>query len=156
VSLNYTPPMPSQLSQLSLSITHKLFFHGCYTSSDLLRVRNAVTIACSVSITASTISRRILDCLRRRLSSDSNLYWILTPHTQSSLSPSPSPSHIATDGQSVSKSWCRAPSRAHDQIFFFFFLIWNFLSCSIGAPWDPLSLIFIYFNPRWIVFLLLI
>jgi hypothetical protein len=26
-------------------------------------------------------------------------------------------SHIATDGQSVSKSWCRAPSGAHDQIF---------------------------------------
>jgi hypothetical protein len=25
--------------------------------------------------------------------------------------------HIATDGQSVSKSWCRAPSGAHDQIF---------------------------------------
>jgi hypothetical protein len=28
-----------------------------------------------------------------------------------------SQSHIATDGQSVSKSWCRAPSGAHDQIF---------------------------------------
>ena len=26
------------------------------------------------------------------------------------------PSYIATDGQSVSKSWCRAPSEAHDQI----------------------------------------
>jgi hypothetical protein len=25
-------------------------------------------------------------------------------------------SHIATDGQSVSKSWCRAPSGAYDQI----------------------------------------
>jgi hypothetical protein len=47
---------------------------------------------------------------------------------------SPSPSHIATDGQSVSKSWCRAPSGVHDQIIFFFFLIWNFLSCSIGTP----------------------
>jgi hypothetical protein len=30
---------------------------------------------------------------------------------------SQSQSHIATDGQSVSKSWCRAPSGAHDQIF---------------------------------------
>jgi hypothetical protein len=29
----------------------------------------------------------------------------------------PSPSHIATDGLSVSKSWCRAPSVTHDQIF---------------------------------------
>jgi hypothetical protein len=28
-----------------------------------------------------------------------------------------SQSHIATDSQSVSKSWCRSPSRAHDQIF---------------------------------------
>jgi hypothetical protein len=28
-----------------------------------------------------------------------------------------SQSHIATDGQSVSRPWCRAPSGAHDQIF---------------------------------------
>jgi hypothetical protein len=28
----------------------------------------------------------------------------------------PSPSHITVDGQSTSPSWCRAPSRAHDQI----------------------------------------
>jgi hypothetical protein len=28
-----------------------------------------------------------------------------------------SQSHIATDGQLISKSWCRAPSGAHDQIF---------------------------------------
>jgi hypothetical protein len=28
-----------------------------------------------------------------------------------------SQSHIATDGQSISKSWCRAPCGAHDQIF---------------------------------------
>jgi hypothetical protein len=31
--------------------------------------------------------------------------------------PYTSQSHIATDGQSVSKSWCQAPSGAHDQIF---------------------------------------
>jgi hypothetical protein len=31
---------------------------------------------------------------------------------------SQSQSHIATDGQSVSKSWCRATSGAYDQIFF--------------------------------------
>jgi hypothetical protein len=29
---------------------------------------------------------------------------------------SQSQSHIETDGQSVSLSWCRAPSGAHDQI----------------------------------------
>jgi hypothetical protein len=30
--------------------------------------------------------------------------------------PSLSLSHVATDGQSVSQFWCRAPSRAHDQM----------------------------------------
>jgi hypothetical protein len=30
---------------------------------------------------------------------------------------SQSQSYIATDGRSISKSWCRAPSGAHDQIF---------------------------------------
>jgi hypothetical protein len=44
---------------------------------------------------------------------------------------SPSPSHIATDGQSVSKSWCRAPSGAHDQIFI---TVWHLRSCLRGAP----------------------
>jgi hypothetical protein len=34
-----------------------------------------------------------------------------------SLAQSQSQNHIVTDGQSVSKSWCRAPSGAHDQIF---------------------------------------
>jgi hypothetical protein len=28
-----------------------------------------------------------------------------------------SQSHVTTDGKPVSQSWCRAPSRAHDQIF---------------------------------------
>jgi hypothetical protein len=31
-----------------------------------------------------------------------------------------SQSRIAADGQSVSKSWCRAPSGAHDQYLLFF------------------------------------
>jgi hypothetical protein len=42
-----------------------------------------------------------------------------------------SESHIATDGQSVSKSWCRAPSEAHDQIFI---TVWQLRSCFCGAP----------------------
>jgi hypothetical protein len=43
-----------------------------------------------------------------------------------------SQSHIATDGQSVSKSWCRAPSGAHDQIFI---TVWQLLSCFfVGRP----------------------
>jgi hypothetical protein len=44
-----------------------------------------------------------------------------------------SQSHIATDGQSVSKSWCRAPSGAYDQIFI---TVWQLRSCFL---WDALS-----------------
>jgi hypothetical protein len=50
-------------------------------------------------------------------------------------SPSPSPSHIATDNQSVSKSWCRAPSGAHDQIFFSFL----YMKFSVLFNWGALS-----------------
>jgi hypothetical protein len=39
-----------------------------------------------------------------------------------------SQSHIATDGQSVCLSWCRAPTGTHDQMFL---LAW---SCPCGAP----------------------
>jgi hypothetical protein len=39
-----------------------------------------------------------------------------------------SQSHIATDGQSVSESWCRAPSAAHDQIFI---TVWQLRSCFL-------------------------
>jgi hypothetical protein len=42
---------------------------------------------------------------------------------------SQSHSHIATDGRSVSKSWCRAPFGAHDQIFI---TVWQLRFC--GAP----------------------
>jgi hypothetical protein len=31
-----------------------------------------------------------------------------------------SQSHVATNGQSISKSWCQVPSGAHDQIFMAF------------------------------------
>jgi hypothetical protein len=49
----------------------------------------------------------------------------------SALRQSQSQSHIATDGQSVSKSWCRAPIWAHDQIFI---TVWHLRSCYCGAP----------------------
>jgi hypothetical protein len=39
-------------------------------------------------------------------------------------------SHIATDGLSVSKSWCRAPSEAHNQIFI---TVWQLQPCFCGA-----------------------
>jgi hypothetical protein len=42
-----------------------------------------------------------------------------------------SQSHIATDGQSICKSWCRAPSGANDQIFI---TPWQLRSCFCGAP----------------------
>jgi hypothetical protein len=48
---------------------------------------------------------------------------------------SQSQSHIATDGQSVSKSWCRAPSGAHDQIFV---TVSQLRSCFLFL-WDTLS-----------------
>jgi hypothetical protein len=53
--------------------------------------------------------------------------WNLTPDYCLSLSLS----HIATDGQSVSLSWYRAPSGAHDQIFV---TVWQFLLCLWGGP----------------------
>jgi hypothetical protein len=46
------------------------------------------------------------------------------------LQTSQSQSHITTDGQSVSKSWCRAPSGAHDQIFI---IVWQ-LRFFCAAP----------------------
>jgi hypothetical protein len=45
---------------------------------------------------------------------------------------SQSQSHIATDGQSLSQSWCQAPSWAHDQIFIT-------LSQSVLSLWSALS-----------------
>jgi hypothetical protein len=36
--------------------------------------------------------------------------------------------HIATDGQSVSKPWCRAPAGTHDQIFSYYYLTVTFSS----------------------------
>jgi hypothetical protein len=44
---------------------------------------------------------------------------------------SQSQSYIATDGLSISKSWCRAPSGAHDQIFI---IVLQLRSCFCGAP----------------------
>jgi hypothetical protein len=48
---------------------------------------------------------------------------------------SQSQSHIATDAQSVSKSWYRAPSGAHDQIMTrYLFLSDSYVLVSCGAP----------------------
>jgi hypothetical protein len=42
-----------------------------------------------------------------------------------------SQSHFTTDNQSVSPSWCRAPSGAHDQILI---SVWHLLFCQCRAP----------------------
>jgi hypothetical protein len=44
---------------------------------------------------------------------------------------SQSQSHVATEGQSVRKSWSRAPSGAHDKIFI---TVWHLRSCFCEAP----------------------
>jgi hypothetical protein len=58
------------------------------------------------------------------LTSLTNLGQFCTTRTQSQ-------SHIATDGQWVSKSWCRAPSETYDQIFI---TVWQLRSCLCGTP----------------------
>jgi hypothetical protein len=40
-------------------------------------------------------------------------------------------SHVTTDDHSVSPSWCRAPSGAHDQILI---TVWQLLFCRCRAP----------------------
>jgi hypothetical protein len=40
-------------------------------------------------------------------------------------------SNTTTHGRSISKSWCRAPSGAHDQIFI---IVWQLWFCFCGAP----------------------
>jgi hypothetical protein len=49
----------------------------------------------------------------------------------SQVKSSQSQSYIATDGRSISKSWCRAPSGTHDKTFI---IVWQLRSCFCGAP----------------------
>jgi hypothetical protein len=55
--------------------------------------------------------------------------WQLTTNWVKSKSKSKSKSHC--DRRSVSKSWCRAPSRTHDQKFI---TVWQLRSCFCWAP----------------------
>jgi hypothetical protein len=68
--------------------------------------------------------------------SDSRLPFSLPPTTRRARVSSQGQSHIATDGQSVSQSvsqsWCRAPSGTHDQTFSYYYLTVTVLFC--GAP----------------------
>jgi hypothetical protein len=66
---------------------------------------------------------------------------------------SQSQSHIAADGQSISKSWCRAPSGAHDQIFI---TVWQLRSCFCGARslnWGRVCLLYMFLALARVVFL---
>jgi hypothetical protein len=72
---------------------------------------------------------------------------------------SQSQSNLATDGQSCSKSLCRAPSGAHDQIFV---TLWQLPSCFSEAPsltrgrvcllcmlLALASIVFLWFESHW-------
>jgi hypothetical protein len=63
---------------------------------------------------------------------DSPLSATTTTVLFSVASQSQSQSHIATDGESISKSWCRVPSGAHDQIFITVLTVTVFFFC--GTP----------------------
>jgi hypothetical protein len=92
-----------------LSLTSPM--SGEYPATELLSTVNS-TIAPSLS---SLARRTRLNC---------------QPSTEFTL-PSQSQSHVATDGQSVSKPRCGAPSGAHDQIFI---TAWQLRSWFCGAP----------------------
>jgi hypothetical protein len=51
---------------------------------------------------------------------------------------------MATDGQSVSKSWCRAPSRTHDQIFSYYYLTVTVLFLWVALSDERTGLSFVY------------
>jgi hypothetical protein len=57
-------------------------------------------------------------------------FLLFSQPSEDSLMKSKSKSH-ATDGQSISKSYCRAPPGAHGQIFI---TLWQLRSCFCGAP----------------------
>jgi hypothetical protein len=59
----------------------------------------------------------------------------------------------STQVQSVSKSWCRAPSGAHDQIFI---TVWQLQSCFCGVPsltWGQVCLLYMLLALASAVFL---
>jgi hypothetical protein len=59
-----------------------------------------------------------------------SLLWTAAPLQLNYSYQSQSQSYIATDGRSISKSWCRAPSGAHDQIFI---IVCQLRFCFCGA-----------------------
>jgi hypothetical protein len=62
-------------------------------------------------------------------------------------SPSPSPSQFTTDSPSVSMSWCRAPSGAHDQIVIDCLTV-AVLSCTCALSYERSGLSFVSHSPK--------
>jgi hypothetical protein len=118
----------NQLQQW-LTKTHSI---PCWTTSVFSStVTDLVLIYESVTSSASVARWLIFQCWTLN-------FWILlrlNDWTNEGIllnwTPVSSQGHIATDGQSVSKSWCQAPSGAHDQIFI---TVWQLLSCFCWAP----------------------
>jgi hypothetical protein len=67
--------------------------------------------------------------------------------SQVGCGPSPSPSQFTTDGPSVSMSWCRAPSGAHDQIVINCLTV-AVLSCSCALSDERSGLSFVSRSPK--------
>jgi hypothetical protein len=93
----------------------------------------------SVTSSASIVRWLTLHSLNTQQLNWTELNWT-TELTQQSQSQS----HIATDGQSVSKPLCRAPSGAHDQIFI---MVWQLRSCFCRRPlWREDGSVFCIFS----------
>jgi hypothetical protein len=89
-----------------------------------------LTISDCLSLAPLLTGLRVSSLPLWRMTNNESLLTCWTEIVKNLLFKSKSKS-IATDGQSVSKSWCRAPSGAHDQIFI---TVWQLRSCFVGRP----------------------
>jgi hypothetical protein len=115
------------ISLIELSLSY------CTDRNCLLEMkRHELTISCTWESLSRNSHRNISLFLCQMLS---NYQWIHRSRCNLKEAEifstySQSQSHTVTDRQSVSKSWCRAPSGAHDQIFI---TIWQLQSCFCGT-----------------------
>jgi hypothetical protein len=101
----------------------------CQTQSAVISLLSVCTI-CILQVIKYMYIQHIQGLSQFRLSTIDHALLLVAPATTAQLGcQSQSQSHIATDGQSVCLSWCRAPSGAHDQILL---TVWQLLSC----PWE--------------------
>jgi hypothetical protein len=64
-----------------------------------------------------------------------------------------SQSYIETDGQSISKSWCRAPSGANDQIFITLWQLWSVFLVALSLTRGRVCLLYMLLALASVVFL---